>query len=40
MRADLIAKSQTEYDRIKQVVDEAASKTANEDAIIGEVLAR
>ncbi|HEY2617818.1 MAG TPA: hypothetical protein VGI78_10805 [Acetobacteraceae bacterium] len=40
MRADLIEKSQVEHDRIRQVIDEAASLTEDEDAIIGELLSR
>jgi len=38
LRGALIAKSQTEYDRIKLVVDEAASRTEDDSAIIGKVL--
>jgi hypothetical protein len=39
LRSNLIGRSQTEYDRIKLVVDEAASKSEDDSAIIGVVLA-
>jgi hypothetical protein len=38
LRWGLIQRSTTEHDRIKLVVDEAASRTEDENAIIGEVL--
>lgn len=38
LRADLIQRSQIEHDRIRLVVDEAASRTEDVNAIIGEVL--
>lgn len=38
MRMNLIERSQTEYDRIKLVVDEAASKSADDSDIIGVLL--